>query len=44
MGNRFDAESSLLTQRIVEKVEHKKATYYRLSKLGKALIESMQKF
>ena len=44
MGNRFDAESSLLTQGIVEKVEHKKATYYRLSKLGKALIESMQKF
>lgn len=43
MGTRFDAGTSLLNQGVVEKVEREKATYYRLSELGKSLIESIQK-
>ncbi len=43
MGSRFDAANSLLTQGVVEKIEREKATYYRLSELGKSVIESIQK-
>jgi predicted transcriptional regulator with HTH domain len=43
MGSRFDAAHSLLTYGVVEKIEREKATYYRLSELGKSLIESIQK-
>ncbi len=43
MGNRFDAANSLLKQGVVEKIERGDATYYRLSELGKSLIESIQK-
>ncbi len=43
MGSRFDESNSLLKQGAVEKIEREKATYYRLSKRGKSLIESMQK-
>jgi len=42
MGTRFDESNSLLTQGVVEKIEHEKATYYRLSERGKSLIESIQ--
>ena len=42
MGTRFDESTSLLTQGVVEKIEREKATYYRLSELGKSLIESIQ--
>ena len=44
MGNRFDAGNSLLKHGVVEKKEHGNATYYRLSELGKSLIESAQGF
>lgn len=43
MGSRFDTSNSLLKQGVVEKIEREKATYYRLSELGKTLIESIQK-
>ncbi len=43
MGNRFDAANSLLKQGVVEKIERGDAAYYRLSELGKSLIESIQK-
>jgi len=43
MGGRFDAGNSLLKHGVVEKNEHGNATYYRLSELGKSLIESIQK-
>ncbi len=43
MGSRFDAGTSLLNQGVVEKVEREKAAYYKLSELGKSLIESIQK-
>jgi predicted transcriptional regulator with HTH domain len=43
MGSRFDESNSLLKQGVVEKVERRNATYYRLSERGKALVESLQK-
>jgi predicted transcriptional regulator with HTH domain len=42
MGSRFDASSSLLNHGIVEKIERRDATYYRLSERGKTLVESIQ--
>ena len=43
MGKRFGATDSLLKQGVVEKVERRDTTYYRLSERGKTLVESISK-
>ncbi|MDD2777784.1 MAG: archaellum operon transcriptional activator EarA family protein [Methanocellales archaeon] len=41
MGSRFDRSSSLVGMGIVDKVEEAGETYYRLSELGKSLMDGL---
>jgi predicted transcriptional regulator with HTH domain len=43
MGDRFNESTSLLKTGLVEPIERRNATYYRLSERGKLMIERLKK-